>query len=130
MEPTDRAIAILEQMIAMTKTNQEKMEATDFMGNPEEMECESEHREVPKEDVVVKPVKGRKKRHRGGKLAARRRGGSKEFTRGDCGSRGSWLPPAGRCPVVKRWHGARETSSGKFGPGDTGDPGVTWPPPE
>jgi hypothetical protein len=30
MEPTDRAIAILEQMIAMTKANREKMEATDL----------------------------------------------------------------------------------------------------
>jgi hypothetical protein len=26
---------------------------------------------------------------------------------------GSWLPPAGRCPVVQLWHGARETSSGR-----------------
>jgi hypothetical protein len=30
--------------------------------------------------------------------------------------RGSWLPPAGRCPAVPEWHGARGTSSGKFGP--------------
>jgi hypothetical protein len=30
-------MAILEQMIAMTKTNQEKMEAMDLKGNPEEM---------------------------------------------------------------------------------------------
>jgi hypothetical protein len=38
METTDRMIAVLEQMIAMTKANQEKMEATDMKANPEEME--------------------------------------------------------------------------------------------
>jgi hypothetical protein len=31
----------------------------DFKANPEEMESELEHRDVPKEDSVVKPVKGR-----------------------------------------------------------------------
>jgi hypothetical protein len=56
MEPIDRATAILEQMIAMTKTNQEMMEATDLKGNPEEMERESEHREVPKGNAAVMPV--------------------------------------------------------------------------
>jgi hypothetical protein len=61
-EPIDRATAILEQMIAMTKTNQEKMEATDLKGNPEEMECGSEHREVPKEEAAVMPVGGLRKR--------------------------------------------------------------------
>jgi hypothetical protein len=35
--------------------------------NPEEMELE--HHEVPKKDAIVKPIKGRKKRHRGEKLA-------------------------------------------------------------
>jgi hypothetical protein len=54
--------------------------------NPDEMKSESEHREISKEDAVVKPVKGRKKRHRGQKLAAGRRGEPKELTRGDCGS--------------------------------------------
>jgi hypothetical protein len=34
------------------------------------MECESEHQETHKEAAVVKSVKGRKKRHRGWKLAA------------------------------------------------------------
>jgi hypothetical protein len=28
----------------------------------------------------------------------------------------SWLPPAGRCPAVQPWHGARETSSEKLRP--------------
>lgn len=46
---------------AMTKMNQEKMD---------DMESKMEHQEVPKEDTIVKPVKGQKKRHRGRKLAA------------------------------------------------------------
>jgi hypothetical protein len=44
------------------------------------MESGSEHREVPKEYAVVKPVKGRKKRHKGRRLAAGRRGEPKELT--------------------------------------------------
>jgi hypothetical protein len=34
---------------------------------------------------------------------------------------GSWLPPAGRCPAVQQWHGAREMSLGKFGPSEIVD---------
>jgi hypothetical protein len=75
MVPSDRAIAILEMM-----------EATDLKANPEEMESESGHREISKEDAVAKPVKGRKKRHRDRHLAAGRRGEPKELNRGDCGS--------------------------------------------
>jgi hypothetical protein len=55
--------------------------------NPEEIESETDHREVPKEDAVVKPVAGLRKRHRGWNLAAGRRGEPKELNRGDCGSR-------------------------------------------
>jgi hypothetical protein len=51
------------------------------------LESESEHREVPNEDAVVKPVGGLKKRYRGWKQAAGRRGEPKELIRGDCGSR-------------------------------------------
>jgi hypothetical protein len=40
---------------------------------------------------------------------------------------GSWLSPAGRCPVVQQWHGVRETSSGKFGSRETVDHGRNWP---
>jgi hypothetical protein len=56
------------------------VEATDFKGNPEEMESESENREVPKKDALVKLVKGWKKWHRGWKLAAGRHGEPKEVT--------------------------------------------------
>jgi hypothetical protein len=75
----------MEQMIAMTKANREKKEATDLKANQEDMEPESEYREVPMEDGVVKPVGRRKKRHRGRHLAAGRRGETKELTRGNCG---------------------------------------------
>jgi hypothetical protein len=50
------------------------------------LESESEHREVPNEDAVVKLVRGRKKRHRGRKQAAGQRGELEELNRGDCGS--------------------------------------------
>jgi hypothetical protein len=36
MEPIDRAIAVLEQMIAITKANGEKTKATDLKANPDE----------------------------------------------------------------------------------------------
>jgi hypothetical protein len=80
------------------------MEATDLKENPEEMESEPEHWEFPKEEAVVKPVKGRKKWHKGQKLAAGRRGEPKELTR-DCGS---WKLTAAcrkvfRCARVT-WH--------------------------
>jgi hypothetical protein len=54
---------------------------------PVYMESESEHREFLNENAVVKPVRGRKKLHRGRKQAAGRRGEPKELIRGDCGSR-------------------------------------------
>lgn len=57
------------------------------MANPKKMESELEHREVPKDDAVVKPVKGQKKQHRGEKLAAGQYREPKELTWGDCGSR-------------------------------------------
>jgi hypothetical protein len=44
------------------------------------------HRKAPMEDAVVKPVRGRKKQHRGQHLAARQHREPKELTRGDCGS--------------------------------------------
>jgi hypothetical protein len=50
------------------------------------MQSVAEHQMAPKEDAIVKPVKGRKKRHRGRKLAAGRHGEPKELTRSDCGS--------------------------------------------
>jgi hypothetical protein len=50
------------------------------------MQSVADHQVALKEDAIVKPVKERKKRHRGQKLAAGRCGEPKELTRGDCGS--------------------------------------------
>jgi predicted kinase len=86
MEKTDRVIAILEQMIAMTKANREKMEAMDLKANPEKMESELEHRKVRKKDATVKRVKERNKQERDWHLAVGRHREPKELTRGDCGS--------------------------------------------
>jgi hypothetical protein len=44
------------------------------------MESEEKHQVALKEDTIVKPIKGRKKRHRGRKPAAGRRGEPKELT--------------------------------------------------
>jgi hypothetical protein len=67
--------------------------------NPEEIESESKRWEVPTEDAVVKPAKGRKKRHRDRYQAAGRRGEPKELTRGNCGYRRKL---AGACRKVSR----------------------------
>jgi hypothetical protein len=66
---------------------------------PMNRESEAEHREVPKKDAVVKPVRGRKRRHRVRKQAAERRGEPKELTRGYCGSRKKF---AATCRKVSR----------------------------
>jgi hypothetical protein len=50
-----------------------KTETTDLEANPEEMQCEAVHREVPKEDATVETGRTPNKRHRGRHLAAERR---------------------------------------------------------
>jgi hypothetical protein len=61
-----------------------KTEVTDLKTTDEEMESETEHREVPKEGAVVKRIYGRKRWHRGRKEAAGRCGEPKELNREDC----------------------------------------------
>jgi hypothetical protein len=109
MEPIDREIAILE-----------KMEAMDLKANPGEIESESEHREFPKEDATVKPVRGQTKRRSDLHLAARRSGEPNVLTRGDCGFPRRLVAA---CSLMKQYHGAREISSGKFGPREIMDRG-------
>jgi hypothetical protein len=80
-----------------------------------EMKPEVAQKEVPKEDAVVQPVKGRKRRYRGRKQIAGRRGEPNELTRGDCGS---WMKLAAACRKVSHratvaW--PKETSSGNLG---------------
>jgi hypothetical protein len=53
----------------------------------ETMQSAEEHHVVPREDAVVIPVRGRKRRHRGRKEAAGRHGEPMELNRGDCRSR-------------------------------------------
>jgi hypothetical protein len=55
--------------------------------NPEDMESEVEHRDIPTEEAAVKSSGTVKKRYRGRHKAVGRRGEPKELTRGDCGSR-------------------------------------------
>jgi hypothetical protein len=69
------------------QADRDARKTTDLKANPEEMESEAEHREVPKERATVKPISGLKKRHRGRNLAAGRHGEPRELTRVICGSR-------------------------------------------
>jgi hypothetical protein len=82
-----------EHLMSMLNAHHERMmaclgktAATDLKTNAEEMESESEHREVPQEVAAVKSSGTMKNRHRDRHLAARRCGKPKELTRGDCGS--------------------------------------------
>jgi hypothetical protein len=87
--------SILDAWITDIKDAWKKMTACQEVtgANPEKIEPDlgkmqsvEEHQEIPKENSIVKPVKGRKKRHRDRKPAAGRRGEPNELTRGDCGS--------------------------------------------
>jgi hypothetical protein len=53
----------------------------------EMLQSAEEHQEFPREDAVAIPVRGQKRRHRGRKEAAGRRGERTELTRGDHGFR-------------------------------------------
>jgi hypothetical protein len=68
--------------------------------NPEDMESEVEHREVPMEEAAVKSLGTMKERKRGRHLAAGRHRESKEMTQGDCGSQRKL---AATCRKVSRY---------------------------
>jgi hypothetical protein len=68
-------------MMAIWNTNPEAMKIEQ---DPRMMQSMEEHQDVPSEDVVLRPVKGLKKRRRVWKLAAERRQKPKEGTRGYC----------------------------------------------
>jgi hypothetical protein len=78
--------------------------------NPEDMESEVEHQEVPMEEAAVISSGTIKKRHRGRHLAAGQHGEPKELPQEIVDPGRSWLSPAGRCPIVQQWHGVGETS--------------------
>jgi hypothetical protein len=81
-----KMMALLDAHHERTMASLGKTEATNFKANPEEMESVMEHREVPNEEVAVKSSATIKRRHRGWKPAAGRRGKPKKMTRGDGGS--------------------------------------------
>jgi hypothetical protein len=80
-------------MMAMWNTNPEAMK---IEKDPGMMQSVEEHQEMPTEDAAVVPVKGLRKRHRGRKLTAGRRGQPKEGTRGYYGSRTRVTVPSKR----------------------------------
>jgi hypothetical protein len=94
------------------------------------MQSVAEHQVALKEDAIVKPVKGRKKRLRGRKPAAERRVEPKELTRGDFGS-GRKLGAACRkvsiCATVA-WR--KRNLLRKIGPRKIVDRARSLPPPE
>jgi hypothetical protein len=88
-----------------------KAEATDLEANPEKMQSEAMHREVPKEEAAAKSSGALKKPHRGRQVAAGRCGQPEGRTRGNCGSRKKLAAAGRKRPAVQEWHGARYTSS-------------------
>jgi hypothetical protein len=82
----EQILAKMEERTTATqaKTNAKLKELME--PSPEMMQSIGVHREVPREEAAVIPVRGRKWRHRGRKQAAGRHGEPKELTRGDHGS--------------------------------------------
>jgi hypothetical protein len=97
-----------ERMIASLGKTEADTEKTE--PDPGTMQYIEEHQEIPKGEAAVMPVGGPISGAGSAiwpRSAARRgRKGPREIV--DPG--GSRLPPAGRCRVVQKWHGARGTS--------------------
>jgi hypothetical protein len=86
VEPEEETTSNTRQETMACREMKERLEEEE----PTSVETKPEvahQREVPVEDAVVKPVNGRKKRHRGKKQAAGRCDEPEELTRGICGSR-------------------------------------------
>jgi hypothetical protein len=109
-------MAILDAYHERTMASLGETEAKDFKAIPEEMETVTEHQEIPKEDATVMPVGEPRKRRR---VCNQPENEGKDPEKTD--SRGSWLPPAGRCPAVQKWRGEKGTFSGMFRPKKTVD---------
>jgi hypothetical protein len=96
-ETTEAHLVMDEETMAC-----QEMEARLDEEEPTSVETKPEvaqQQEVPKEDTVVQPVKGRKRRLRGKKQAAGRRREPKKLTREDCGPR---MQLAASCRKVSR----------------------------
>jgi hypothetical protein len=76
-----------EGMMARTDSQPEKMEATDFEANSDEIESESEHEEVPKEEAAVESTGALEDRYGDRNLAAGRHRQPKKRTQGGGGLR-------------------------------------------
>lgn len=68
-----------------TEKIQEARKTLYLKANPEDIDPEVDHQELPKEDAVVKPVVGLRKWHRGQNPAAWLHREPKELTQGDGG---------------------------------------------
>ena len=84
---------VKEPVKETTNTRDETMACQEMKARLEEEEQtfvetipEVAQKEVPKEDAIVQPVKGWKRRYRSKKQTARRHEEPKELTRGICGS--------------------------------------------
>jgi hypothetical protein len=83
-------VAVIEPRRNMETIACQEMEAHPEEEKPTSMDRKpeaAEEEEVPVEDAVVKPVNGRKKRHRGKKQAAERCEEPEQHTRGTCATR-------------------------------------------
>jgi hypothetical protein len=137
-EPEEEMMSITRKEAMACQEMEERLEEeepTSVDRKPEVVQ-----REVPNEDAVVKPVNGRKKRQRGKRKAARRRGEPKKLTRGDCGSRmklaAAWRKVSRRATVAwrKRNIFRKSTMQENWGSHDelatnrnmTGRAGETW----
>jgi hypothetical protein len=104
----EEILAKMEKRMTATQTKTdgkltETIEKTLTEPSQEMMQSAEEHQEVPREEAAVIPGRGRKRRHRGRKQAAGRRGEPKEPTRGDHGSRkklAAACRKASRCATV------------------------------
>jgi hypothetical protein len=94
--------------------------------NLEDTESEVKHREVPTEEAAVKSSGTMKKQHSGRRQAAGQCRELKKLTRGDCGSQRKLAATCRKVSPCAAVHGARETSSGKFGPREIVDRGRNW----
>jgi hypothetical protein len=94
-EPTSADRKACQETTVCHEATEADIEKIDY--NPRMMQSVVECQEVPKEDAIAKSVERRKKRHRGQKQAAGRRGEPKELTRGDCRS---WKKLAAACRKV------------------------------
>jgi hypothetical protein len=81
--------------------------ATENELNPGMMQSIDEHQEILKEEAAVMLVGEPRKRCRVCSLAAEHHQKWKEMTWGKMDPGGSRLPPAGRCPTMRKWYGKK-----------------------